>query len=981
MKNAKKLATKVVAMLVAILMVATMLPVVAFANEVADTEEYVYLSISFDGQYINDKNGSPMVYVPVSMEDIAAVDLTEYGLDNMLYDADGDGNYETTALQLLIYAHEELWGGDWGDVNFDALPGSSYFKGGIFGFTENLVYFLNGDFPVDESQASDFMTVGAPSDRIVLEAGDFLDVASFECFSFLWDQLGGFHLFADENGSYVHDYTAEAGEALSVKLKHSFCDLMFGESWVKDAADFEIFYGSVYGEEIGSVTTDDNGNAEITFDEAGTYYVWSEGGIGSDDGTHGSCDHYMNNGEPCIVSSPAYAKVTVTGEDEPEAPAPEQPRQPQDVSTVLNATMAQLATTVTAPSFGTNAGEWTVFSLARGNHFAKDNAYFTDYYNRIVTTVNEIAAEVNMNGALDKNKSTENSRLIVALSAIGKNATAVGDWNLVEAYSANGINWIKKQGMNGTIWTLIALDSGNYATSDPTIRQQCIDSILEARHNDGGWSLVTAKAQPSNVDITCMTLTALYPYRDQEAVATACAEAIEWLSDSQLTSGGFPYGQGETSESCAWAIVALTTWGINPDTDSRFIKDGNSPIDNLLTYYVEEEAMFEHGKGAGANAMATDQSTYAIVAYDRFINGEKALYDYSDVTIETVTPNVNPTPPETPEEPDAPVTPPATTDFSATLGLPENVENVAGTTFNGVVSVNGWNNEGGFKLIDLIVTVPEGLAVTNVTAGSRLVGGTISYNLASDGKLRIVYFDANANSDLTVSGETFPLELFNITFSIEDVNAGDVLDISISDMNLKLTSDSTDNESKVEIETEEAEGSVTVVEGRTFSAGVLYEGDGIDLIPADKKAVVITVTQLEGAKKLTYNDGTNTVEFKYNAEISAKLGVTAYVALVDAEIATESFENADYFTIDEADADSITFGDINGDGVTNAQDALAAVDMWLRKGDEPTDDEILTANVNGDSRIDTYDALAIVEAFVYDDREYAIVTKATTVFD
>ena len=180
---------------------------------------------------------------------------------------------------------------------------------------------------------------------------------------------------------------------------------------------------------------------------------------------------------------------------------------------------------------------------------------------------------------------------------------------------------------------------------------------------------------------------------------------------------------------------------------------------------------------------------------------------------------------------------------------------------------------------------------------------------------------------------------------------------------------------------EEAEGSVTVVEGRTFSAGVLYEGDGIDLIPADKKAVVITVTQLEGTKKLTFNDGTTTVEFKYNAEISEKMGVTAYIALVDADMNMDAFENAENFTIDEADADSITFGDINGDGVINAQDALAAVDMWLRKGDEPTDDDILTANVNGDGRIDTYDALGIVEAFVYDDREYVVVTKSTTVFD
>ena len=983
MKNAKQLTTKVVAMLVAVLMVATMLPVVAFTSAPSGTNGYVYLSISFDGQYIDDKNGSPMVYVPVSMEDIAAVDLAEYGLDNMLYDADGDGNYETTALQLLIYAHEELWGGDWGDVNFDALPGSSYFKGGIFGFTENLVYFLNGDFPVDESMSSDYMTTGATSDRIVLEAGDFLDVASFECFSFLWDQAGGFHLFADEDGSYVHDYSAEKGEALSVKLMHSFCDLMFGASWVKEASDYEVYYGSVFGVAEGIVTTDDSGCANITFPSAGTYYVWCDGDNGIDDGyTHTTCDQYLETGEPCIVSSPAYAKVTVTGEDEPEAPTPEQPRQPQDVSTVLNATMAQLAATVTAPSFGTNAGEWTVFSLARGNHFAKDNAYFTDYYNRIVTTVNEIAAEVNMNGAIDKNKSTENSRLIVALSAIGKNATAVGDWNLVEAYSANGINWIRKQGLNGTIWTLIALDSGNYETSDPTIRQQCIDSILEARHNDGGWSLVTAKAQPSNVDITCMTLTALYPYRDQPEVAVACAEAIEWLSESQLTSGGFPYGQGETSESCAWAIVALTTWGINPDTDSRFIKNGKSPIDNLLTYYVEEEAMFEHGKGAGSNAMATDQGCYALVAYDRFIGGEKALYDYSDVALETVTPNVNPTPPETSDEPDTPVTPPATTDFSATLGLPENVENVDGATFNGVVSINGWDNEAGYKLIDMVVSVPAGVSVTNVTAGDRLEGGALSYNLA-DGKLRVVYFDSNENSDITVEGTSFPTALFNITFGVPSAMGGK-LDISVAEMSIKSSSDSSDSDSIEKINLNNAKGSVTVTEQEaepTFSAGVLYTGDGVDLIPADKKAVVVTVTQLEGAKKLTYNDVTNTVEFKYNAEISAKLGVTAYVALVDAEIATESFENADYFTIDEADADSITFGDINSDGVTNAQDALAAVDMWLRKGDEPTDDEILTANVNGDARIDTYDALAIVEAFVYDDREYAIVTKATTVFD
>ena len=220
--------------------------------------------------------------------------------------------------------------------------------------------------------------------------------------------------------------------------------------------------------------------------------------------------------------------------------------------------MAMQAATVAEPSFGTNYGEWTVFGLARCGYFANDSQYFADYYGRIVEYVNTTAAGLDMNGALDKNKSTDNSRLIMALSVIGRDATAVGNWDLVEAYSANSINWIRKQGMNGTIWTLIALDSGNYETSDPTIRQQCVDAIVSAQHNDGGWSLVTAKTQPSNVDITGMTLT---------AVAAACETAFNWLSESQLDNGGFPYGKGETSESCVWTIVAAATWGINPDTD------------------------------------------------------------------------------------------------------------------------------------------------------------------------------------------------------------------------------------------------------------------------------------------------------------------------------------------------------------------------------------------------------------------------------
>jgi hypothetical protein len=80
--------------------------------------------------------------------------------------------------------------------------------------------------------------------------------------------------------------------------------------------------------------------------------------------------------------------------------------------------------------------------------------------------------------------------------------------------------------------------------------------------------------------------------------------------------------------------------------------------------------------------------------------------------------------------------------------------------------------------------------------------------------------------------------------------------------------------------------------------------------------------------------------------------------------------------IDE-DASNILFGDINADGVINAQDALAAVDFWLRKGVAPTDDQILAVNINSDSRINTFDALGIVEHFV-NNSEYGVITKAAT---
>lgn len=655
---------------------------------------------------------------------------------------------------------------------------------------------------------------------------------------------------------------------------------------------------------------------------------------------------------PTMENLTATAAEVAAAEAALEPKTEPTPGQSQDVGTVLNDTMAQLAATVTAPVFGTTAGEWTVLSLARGGYYAQDNTYFTDYYGRIVETVNTTAASVNMNGALHKVKSTENSRLILTLSAIGKDATSVGDWNLITPFE--NFNWIKKQGINGPIFALIALDTHNYQTTDTTIRQQCVDFILSKQLDDGGWAL---SGNTSDPDITAMALQALVNYRNQAAIAIAAEEAFAWLSSTQNEKGGYTSWGTENSESIAQVIVACTAWGINPDTDTRFVKINGSAVDAILTFYDSSAKGFKHTAAGSVDAMATDQACYALVAYDRFRDGRNSLYDMSDVTFGSSVPE-NDT-------------------MTAILDLPAKIESTNGTTFNATVSLDRWDSKAGYKLIDFIMTIPHGLTVTGVTASDCLSGGEVSYSFETEtGKLRVVYFDANENADLAINSTEFPAEVFVISFSVNGATADTSLPVAISGMSVKLTSDSADENAMVVVNTSTAGGSIQVVQGTSFSAVMLYRGDDVDLIPATKKAVAVAVTGIAAESKLQYNDGANEISFLYSPEISTKSGVSSYVALVDASIDMANFIKAEYYTITGAGADKLNFGDSNSDGVVNAQDALIAVDAWLRKT-KVDDTKILTLNVNGDSRINTFDALGIVEAFV-NGKDYAIITMAAS---
>lgn len=618
--------------------------------------------------------------------------------------------------------------------------------------------------------------------------------------------------------------------------------------------------------------------------------------------------------------------------------------------TALNNTLAQLAATVTAPSFG---NEWSVLSLARGGYYETNSKYFSDYYDKIVESVNTKATSVNLNGALDASKSTENSRLILALSAIGRDATSVGDWNLIEAYDKNGISWIKKQGINGPIFALLALDSHNYTLKDTTVRTACVDYILENALENGGWAFFGTDPDP---DITSMALQALAPYTADTKVQAACTKAFTALSTLQQTNGGFTSWGSENCESIAQVLVACAAHKIDPTTDTRFVKSGGNLIDALLRFYNESTKNFSHAAGDGGNSMATDQASYALVAYDRLKNNKKALYDMNDVTfIGTDTDSDT---------------------IKAYLALPNEIGGNAGTTLKASVNLRGYKNDAGYKLMDCIVTVPSQLSVVDVTAGAGLSGGTIRYHLEeSTGKLRIVYFDAQEGKTIQISGSE-PNELFSISFKLKTTCNGN-LNLAVSGMSFKKSADSTQDASMTVADTSTAYGSVNCVAASlSFSAVSLYTGDGVDLIPTGKSAIAVSVANLAKLGALTYKDGDTTVQFFYNAAASEKIGVPCYVAMVDSSISVASFTDKTKFTVSEVESvPTVVFGDITGEGTVNAQDALGAVDLWLRKTEAQNDKTLLAANVNGDSRINTFDALGIVEAFV-NGTDLAVVTKA-----
>ena len=277
----------------------------------------------------------------------------------------------------------------------------------------------------------------------------------------------------------------------------------------------------------------------------------------------------------------------------------------------------------------TAGGEWVALGLARSGFISDKLAeqYAQEAYQYV---------KKKGSSTMSDSKSTENSRMILALTSIGKDPTDVAGYNLLEPLE--DLDYVKSQGINGTIFALIALDSHNYdipkaaAGKTQTTRDALIDEILAAQQEDGGWNVNGNGADP---DMTAMAIQALAPYYSSNAkVKAAVDDALKRLSQMQEENGGYTSWGTSNSESVAQVIVALTSLGIDPASDGRFIKNGYSTLDALASFY-NDAGGFKHSQSdtTSSNGLATEQAYYALASWYRLKAGKTSLYDMSDVTL------------------------------------------------------------------------------------------------------------------------------------------------------------------------------------------------------------------------------------------------------------------------------------------------------------------------------------------------------------
>lgn len=336
-----------------------------------------------------------------------------------------------------------------------------------------------------------------------------------------------------------------------------------------------------------NVTTDDKGDATLSFDKAGTYVVSA---YGSED-----------------ILVPPVCIVTVTD----QTPAADLTKEATNaIATCVNG--YQTADKETTCQFG---AEWVMLGRLRALDGAQGwktkDADIQTYVATVMTAI--------QSGKLSRETvPTTLERVILTLTALGLDATDFCGQDLT-AWLYENQNW-NNYVSSDLIWGLIALDSGKYTAADG-YREALIQHLTEYQKQDTGAFFYSHGYNADDVDMTAMAMIALAPYKDSNATAKKMYDAgwkyIESNRDDQGNYGGKSYDPCCTN---AYVVIAKCAAGQTGMEDT---------VSWMLKNCLGEKGFNLNGE---YNGMSTYQGMMAMAAYQRAKAGKADLLDMSDVS-------------------------------------------------------------------------------------------------------------------------------------------------------------------------------------------------------------------------------------------------------------------------------------------------------------------------------------------------------------
>ncbi len=389
-------------------------------------------------------------------------------------------------------------------------------------------------------------------------------------------------------------------------------------------SDIKILVGtekSVF--EDAGIVTDEAGNFTLEFSKPGTYYISAQS---FSDGI----TYFVLPWCEVTVSDSAVPTATASSEptESPEPVATAEPTSTPLTDAQINSKIKNLVSNISS-SFYSTTEAWTLLDMVCGGYKSK----LTNGAESLQALIDEAYASESIG---------EISKDALAIKALGGNLNALKTNNgteldLIEklsGFTTENITYI-----TDAVFALNVYDSGDYTAGGNLTREALINYILTSRNSDGIWGYTWGGMSFPDYDSTAMVLNALSPYYNaasaedaglSEELYTEIKNAVDSIV-SILSSVQGDAGTYYSSNTDAVVIIGLTSIGINPAQDERFIKNGKSVIDGLLSYALDDNSGFGYTNNSEYNALATEQSFRALVSYLGLTQNNGAAYDIYDI--------------------------------------------------------------------------------------------------------------------------------------------------------------------------------------------------------------------------------------------------------------------------------------------------------------------------------------------------------------